>query len=452
MERMRINSGLVVAMVVVAGVLAMARTAEAVNKPAMTWNPAHSSNYTDSSRPNSYPIEYVMIHITEGSYAGAISWFKNSASNVSAHYVISLQGAITNMVADQDIAWTNGNSYYNARGIGIEHEGYSSSNTWTSAQLNASAQLTAWYCQTYSIPADANHILLHKEVRSTACPGTYFDKSAYIALVNSYLGGGGGGATYDAQKTVHTQPQQLTSGNNDVVWLELKNTGTTTWDSTNTSLSFIDGGNSQFWANWNWVDGDTATKLDVPTSVAPGETGTFAFVALAPTVAQSTVITQNFRLHDARKGGDGLFGPTIAVTIQINPVAGPLTIATDSLPNATYQQSYDQGIQVSGGTPGYSFTIESGNLPAGITLNSQSGRLTGTAAQAGSFTIEIGVTDSANPQASQRKTYTLNVVGAANNAPAPPACTMTTGPGNPMLLAIFALMFAFATMLRRRAA
>lgn len=37
-----------------------------------------------------------MIHVTQGSYAGTISWFKDAAAQVSAHYVIrSSDGQIT---------------------------------------------------------------------------------------------------------------------------------------------------------------------------------------------------------------------------------------------------------------------------------------------------------------------------------------------------------------------
>ncbi len=89
------------------------------------WVPADPSNYTSSSRPTSYPITKIIVHTTEGSYAGAISWFQNPSSNVSAHYVLrSSDGEATQMVCHKDIAWHAGNWYYNTRSIGLEHEGY----------------------------------------------------------------------------------------------------------------------------------------------------------------------------------------------------------------------------------------------------------------------------------------------------------------------------------------
>ncbi|MEV6518204.1 N-acetylmuramoyl-L-alanine amidase [Micromonospora chalcea] len=90
------------------------------------WVPANSSNYTVSSRESAYPINYIVIHTMQGSYAGSISWFQNAAAGTSAHYLLrSSDGAVTQMVRDKDIAWHAGNWTYNTQSIGIEHEGTS---------------------------------------------------------------------------------------------------------------------------------------------------------------------------------------------------------------------------------------------------------------------------------------------------------------------------------------
>ena len=67
----------------------------ALGYPGANWNPAYSGNYTNSNRGASQ-INYIVIHTTQGSYAGTISWFKNASSKVSAHYVVrSSDGQIT---------------------------------------------------------------------------------------------------------------------------------------------------------------------------------------------------------------------------------------------------------------------------------------------------------------------------------------------------------------------
>ncbi|MFI6924825.1 N-acetylmuramoyl-L-alanine amidase [Nonomuraea spiralis] len=155
------------------------------------WVPASSSNYTASSRPSSYAIDRVVIHVTQGSYAGTISWFQNSAAQVSAHYVVkSSNGAITQMVREKDVAWHAGNWTYNTRSIGIEHEGYVSEASWfTDAMYRASAALTKAICDKYGIPKDRAHIIGHNEVPGAdhTDPGSYWNWTTYM----NYVTGGG---------------------------------------------------------------------------------------------------------------------------------------------------------------------------------------------------------------------------------------------------------------------
>ena len=155
---------------------------------------AHSSNQSSRSG-GSAAINRIVIHTTEGSYNGAISWFRNSSSNVSAHYVLRRSdGEVTQMVGDDRKAWhACGN---NNDTIGIEHEGTSYSSTqWTPAILDSSARLSAWLVQQYNIPIDRNHIVGHGEIQPDSCsgrsdPGAYFPWDDYMAMVASYAGGG----------------------------------------------------------------------------------------------------------------------------------------------------------------------------------------------------------------------------------------------------------------------
>lgn len=160
-------------------------TLASADYPPAQWVAAHSSNYTSSNRPSSYPIEYVVIHVMQGTYAGSISWFQNPESNVSAHYCIrSDDGQVTQMVRHSDIAWHAGSSYYNQRGIGIEHEGYFDEPRWyTEAMYQLSAALTRHICDTYGIPRTRSHIIGHNEASSTPCPGQIWDWSRYMSYV-----------------------------------------------------------------------------------------------------------------------------------------------------------------------------------------------------------------------------------------------------------------------------
>ncbi len=189
--------------------------------PGARWVPAHSGNYTAANRPHDgNKINYVIIHTTQGSYAGAISWFQNPASKVSAHYVIrSRDGEITQMVRHKDIGWHAGNWEYNKRSIGVEHAGYVSDPAWyTDSMYRASAALTRWICDTYGIPKNRNHILAHSEVPGATHtdPGPHWDWNYYMSLVNQsssttitvdnstpgrfQASGNWGGSTWSSQK------------------------------------------------------------------------------------------------------------------------------------------------------------------------------------------------------------------------------------------------------------
>ncbi|HYF78212.1 MAG TPA: N-acetylmuramoyl-L-alanine amidase [Symbiobacteriaceae bacterium] len=154
--------------------------------PAL-WAPANSGNYTAANRESDYNINYVIIHVTQGSYSGAISWFQNASANVSAHYVIrSSDGQVTQSVREKDIAWHAGNWTYNTQSIGIEHEGYVSNCSWfTDAMYRSSAALTRSVALKYNIPMDRSHIIGHNEVPGATHtdPGSCWNWTYYMQLV-----------------------------------------------------------------------------------------------------------------------------------------------------------------------------------------------------------------------------------------------------------------------------
>jgi N-acetyl-anhydromuramyl-L-alanine amidase AmpD len=161
--------------------LAVPEAAWAIEKPAATWQPASRSNY---SRGRSRGISMVVIHTIEGSLQSGINTFQNPSERVSAHYLVGKGGRIVQMVGDRDTAY-HVRGGYNARAIGIEHEGFASRNLWTDAQYRASARLTRWLCDTYRIPIDRRYIVGHREVprNDHGDPGRHFNWDYYMRLV-----------------------------------------------------------------------------------------------------------------------------------------------------------------------------------------------------------------------------------------------------------------------------
>ena len=90
---------------------------------------------------------------------------------------------------------------------------------------------------------------------------------------------------------------------------------------------------------------------------------------------------------------------TTSAAVAINVNNPHLQITTSALPGGQVQVSYSTTLQASGGTPTYTWAGVSGQLPDGLSLSS-SGTISGTPTLAGSFTVTIGVNDSAGHSAS----------------------------------------------------
>lgn len=133
-----------------------------------------------NNRPTSSVIKYYFIHyIATGTYQGSISWFKNCTSQVSAHYVIrNNDGEVSQVVQEDQRAWSQGVTTYNDLGIGVEHEVLATNLAmWDSdPMLTAAANLCINVCNRRAIPkvrrvnnGDAG-IYGHSDVRATDCP------------------------------------------------------------------------------------------------------------------------------------------------------------------------------------------------------------------------------------------------------------------------------------------
>lgn len=157
------------------------QVAQAEPKPPVSQQAAFRGNY--SNRRGNPTISYIVIHTIEGSASGCVSWFRNPASKVSAHYVIKRDGGIIQCVDESKKAWHAGQ--YNNRSIGIEHEGYADRNTWTDAQVRASARLSRYLCAKYNIPKTRRNIVGHIEVPGSTHhdPGRFFDWDYYMKLI-----------------------------------------------------------------------------------------------------------------------------------------------------------------------------------------------------------------------------------------------------------------------------
>ena len=101
------------------------------------------------------------------------------------------------------------------------------------------------------------------------------------------------------------------------------------------------------------------------------------------------------------------------LSITINPAA--LAITTSSLPNGVVGTAYSQTLQVSGGVPPYSYALTSGSLPAGLSLSSGTGVISGTPTSIGtsSFTIQVKDSESTPQTATGNLSIIINPAALA---------------------------------------
>lgn len=102
---------------------------------------------------------------------------------------------------------------------------------------------------------------------------------------------------------------------------------------------------------------------------------------------------------------------TTALRFTMNEPAGPSgpTVDTTALPDGTTDAAYSEALQASGGTPPYSWSVSSGSLPPGLSLNATTGEIAGIPTTAGTYTFEARVSDSASPALTGARVLSITV-------------------------------------------
>jgi len=91
-------------------------------------------------------------------------------------------------------------------------------------------------------------------------------------------------------------------------------------------------------------------------------------------------------------------------------------ISTASLANGTIGAAYSDTISASGGSGSYIWSKYSGELPDGLSINSSSGKISGTPAAAGDYTFTIKVKDSDDSSLTDTATFTVTISSTGSNS------------------------------------
>ena len=113
---------------------------------------------------------------------------------------------------------------------------------------------------------------------------------------------------------------------------------------------------------------------------------------------------------------------TVANSTSPSPTPAPLAISTSSLPGGTVSSAYSATLSATGGSPPYTWSAS--GLPAGLTLNSSTGQITGTPTTAGSFNVNAQVKDASAAIAT--RTFTVSVAVSVSVAPPPAGSSQPT--------------------------
>lgn len=200
----------------------------------------------------------------------------------------------------------------------------------------------------------------------------------------------------DSQFVAQTVPTNLQSGQLFNVTLKWLNTGAQAWDG----ASGVKLGSQNLPNNTTW--GAASVSL-ASFNITAGQHLEVTFTATAPSSAGAYNFQWQLFQDDV-----GFFGEMSAtISVSVSDIGSPAIDGLSAL-GGVKGAAFSYQLNATGGTPPYSWSIASGVLPPGLSMNSGTGLLAGAPASAGSFTITVQAADSASRTG--QKTITINVI------------------------------------------
>ncbi|HEX7656694.1 MAG TPA: Ig-like domain-containing protein [Sphingomonas sp.] len=141
----------------------------------------------------------------------------------------------------------------------------------------------------------------------------------------------------------------------------------------------------------------SASPLTLSATASSGLTVSFSSTTTSVCTVSGTTLTllqPGACSIDANQAGNSSYtaAPTVSRSFTVTPAA--LVVTAGAASGATVGASYSQGNPASGGTAPYAYSLASGSLPAGTTLDPSTGTVSGTPTTAGAFSYAIGASDS----------------------------------------------------------
>ena len=149
-----------------------------------------------------------------------------------------------------------------------------------------------------------------------------------------------------------------------------------------------DAGDSDTGARFEWFDGSTWNPIGTVDSSSNSELSAIIGV---PSVAEIRVRVRDNDQTPGNRSNDSVAVDFIGITGDGE--TPPPTIVTTGFPDATRNAEYTASVEVSGGTAPLAWSITSGSLPNGLSLDTTTGLISGSATSLGTSSFTIGVSD-----------------------------------------------------------
>lgn len=131
-----------------------------------------------------------------------------------------------------------------------------------------------------------------------------------------------------------------------------------------------------------------------------------------PPLADNSNYNWSINVGDIQ-GNSASYGTSFSFGTPVTP--GTLSITASSLPPGVLSTPYSQNLTATGGTQPYSnWIITSGSLPAGLSLGSSTGLISGTPMTSGNYSFTVQVNDNVSATATQSFSITITDTAVTN--------------------------------------